>query len=385
MNGLASFVMGLDDPAKLKILVETLGFGHLHLDVTVPRVVIFRDAIIDLFAMELGDRFNKDARQGWRSLLNYVGGAIIYVRVNYAVRVTTLLSSWKNANEGDEAKKNAIKADGAQTEDQKKEEEAKAKSKGGFRSLFGGGKTSQQTNAAGGEGEKAAGTTNDKQQGNSGTVQNIPTTYPEMFMFNCAVMGFGDRPWMREVGDCFHNIVTNVANSARLAEECDVLTLRISKVVKGNVNFAEYKSCMLASLRALLPKEWSTAHEVAWTWLWENVERLLQVNMGKPSVWEAALTKLVASLDEATKYEIRKDIYQRFFVAAPAGQDLFKQSNTYLHLIADKIIDMTVDIYRDPVKMVDDVSALGLRHVGYAIPTEFFGPLCLLASKFSSP
>merc|ERR1719329_245275 len=96
--------------------------------------------------------------------------------------------------------------------------------------------------------------------------------------------------------------------------------------------------------------------------------------MGKPPVWEAALTKLVASLDEATKYEIRKDIYQRFFTAAPVGQDYFKQSNTYLHLIADKVIDMCVDIYRDPVKMVDDVSALGLRHVGYAIPTELFSP-----------
>ena len=38
-----------------KVLVETLAFGHLHLDVTVPRVTIFRDAILDLFLMELGD------------------------------------------------------------------------------------------------------------------------------------------------------------------------------------------------------------------------------------------------------------------------------------------------------------------------------------------
>ena len=29
--------------------------------------------------------------------------------------------------------------------------------------------------------------------------------------------------------DCFHNIATNVANSARLQEECDVLVLRISR------------------------------------------------------------------------------------------------------------------------------------------------------------
>ena len=64
MNGLASFVGSLDAPAELKVMVETLGFGHLHLDVTIPRVIIFRDAILDLFAVELSARFSRDARQG---------------------------------------------------------------------------------------------------------------------------------------------------------------------------------------------------------------------------------------------------------------------------------------------------------------------------------
>merc|ERR1719407_319721 len=97
-------------------------------------------------------------------------------------------------------------------------------------------------------------------------------------------------------------------------------------------------------------------------------------NMGNPPKWERALSKALASLDENTKFEIRKDIYSRFFAAAPAGQDFFKQSNTYLHFMADRVIEMTLELYQNPVKMVDDVSALGLRHVGYAIPTEFFGP-----------
>ena len=96
--------------------------------------------------------------------------------------------------------------------------------------------------------------------------------------------------------------------------------LRISKVAKGQVNFNEYKSCMLASLRSLLPKDWSTGHEVAWSWLWENVERLLQKNMGNPPKWEKALSAIVASFDENQKYEFRKDIYSTFFAAAPAGQ-----------------------------------------------------------------
>ena len=35
---------------------------------------------------------------------------------------------------------------------------------------------------------------------------------------------------------------------------------------------------------------------------------------------------------------------------------------------------MTLEICRDPVKMVDDISALGLRHVRFGIPTELFAP-----------
>jgi uncharacterized membrane protein YgcG len=83
---------------------------------------------------------------------------------------------------------------------------------------------------------------------------------------------------------------------------------------------------------------------------------------------------LVESIDEATGYQMREEIYAKFFVACPAGESFFKQSNTYLHLVATKIIQMSVDMYADPVRMVDDISGLGLRHVGYAIPTELFGP-----------
>jgi hypothetical protein len=70
-----------------------LGFQHLDLDVTVPRVVIFRDAIIDLFTMEMGARFNSKAKLGFTAILNYVGGAYIYIRREYAVRIRIINKS----------------------------------------------------------------------------------------------------------------------------------------------------------------------------------------------------------------------------------------------------------------------------------------------------
>merc|ERR1712187_740166 len=68
------------------------------LEVTIPRVVIFRDAIVDLLQVEMGARFSKQAREGFCIFLNYVGGAYIYVRLNYTDRLRILASSWATAN-----------------------------------------------------------------------------------------------------------------------------------------------------------------------------------------------------------------------------------------------------------------------------------------------
>ena len=135
---------------------------------------------------------------------------------------------------------------------------------------------------------------------------------------------------------------------------------------------------MLASLRSLLPKEWTTSHEVAWSWSWERVETLLLDTMGKTLKWEKSLLALVESIDEATGYQLRQDIYARFFTTTPAGEAYFKQNVTYLHLLVTKVIGLCVRMYTDPVGCVDEISGIGLRHVGYGIPTELFQPFIIV-------
>merc|ERR1712066_305276 len=98
MNGLNQIINSLADPKSLKVIVETLGFQHLDLEVTIPRVVIFRDAIVDLLQVEMGARFTKKAREGFGTFLNYVGGAYIYVRLKFTDRLKILASSWATAN-----------------------------------------------------------------------------------------------------------------------------------------------------------------------------------------------------------------------------------------------------------------------------------------------
>jgi uncharacterized membrane protein YgcG len=348
---LNALVNQLANPKELKLTVETLCFGHLDKDVTIPRAIIFRDSIVDLFVMELGSKLSSAGAAGLVSVLNWIAGSIMYVKATYTERVACLTSSWAIANDtgGESADKFERQTSG---EDEK-----------------------EHTKGSKTEDEDGEETVKSNKKSDS-MVQNVPTTFKEMFQFNAAVMGYGSSLWMNEVLAQFENIIVNVHNAGRMQEECYVICLRIAKVTNAKINLGEFKSCMLASLRSLLPKDWTTSHEVAWTWLWETVENLVMQNMGKTQIWDTQLTKFLDGIDEAAGYEWRQDVYVRFFAVSPVGEGYFKQSNTYLHLIATKVVSMTAMIFKDPVYSVNDISGVGLRHVGYAIPTELFGPWC---------
>ncbi|CAK0795725.1 unnamed protein product, partial [Prorocentrum cordatum] len=430
MNGLNQIIASLLDPRGMKVVVETLAFQHLDLDVTIPRTVIFRDAIVDLLAVELGARFNKRAREGWSIMLNYTGGAYIsggaraadrlvhrlpaellsvqgrlasaedaldsladgreaaqrarallpallaklegrppslletlrrnvalhasaegvgvltasaavlrrvqhwprlearlgvarsglragaadfvtgagrwqplpeaeaeavkeqegwhaagvkfsldvivesdprggpprplppptiYTRTKFADRLKILASSWATANnkKEDEFAEVVAPGEGEEEGEEKDEKEKEAAASGNDNNQDVGSKMMGNTDGPSAKkkkkgstkkkrwgfgGDKAGGDAGagheaksmDDSEGGSFRNTSVPTTYTEMFFFNAAVMGFGQSTWMNEVLASFDTIVTNVANSYRLQEECDVLALRIAKY-KGSI------------------------------------------------------------------------------------------------------------------------------------------------------
>eukprot|EP00913_Durusdinium_trenchii_P009133 g8583.t1 len=397
MNGLNAIINICHDPPGLKTQVEALGFQHLDLEVTPPRVDIFREAILEVLEMELGPRLTSKSRVGLQVVLNYVGGAYIYIRREYAVRIRILLKSWATANNKEDDPESQAEGlvehkkeegEGKEEDKEKKEEDPKAAKA----------QPTATTNAATNAATNANPSTNTGGPGGanrgsmemggkkSGANMKVPTSFNEMFLFNAAVMGFAESGWMSYVLEQFDNIVTNVANSYRLQEECapdsetamtDPNAMCGSRYT-GTINLPEFKSVTLASLRNIksnnmrfadqqitlrAAQEWDSEHEVAWNWLWENVERMLKANMGKPQVQEKAVERFIMALQEDEINHLRRELFKRFFQLAPAGQDYFKQ-----------IIEMTVEMYKNPKSMVEDLSALGLRHVGYAIPTELFAP-----------
>lgn len=377
VNALQTLVTNITEPMSMKAAVETLGFQHLQLEVTIPQVVIFRDAIVDLFQVELGRVLTSNGAFGWRTLINYVGGAFIFIRQKFSERLRILASSWATANNraydenGEEIAVNHENEDwGEGDRNVEKENNAAEESKRrGFKLAYRG--SPKKEGAKGMEEGSPSASGEADLDGMSGGA--VPQTFREMFLFNAVVMGVNKNVWMREVLDSFDSIVKFISCAGRLQEECDVVSLRIAKH-STKINLAEFKAVMLASLRSLVPKDWDSQHELAWSWLWENVERMIKTNSGKPAMQEKALTKFLLSMEEDSKKSMRDEIYSRLFSLAPQAEQFFTSSITRLHFICDKIIAMTLDLYRDPNKTAETISATGLRHVGYGVPTDIFGP-----------
>merc|ERR1711920_1008741 len=93
------------------------------LDVTIPSVVIFRNAIIELFQLEMGSAFTKKAQEGFGIFFNYVGGAYIFIRTNFAGRLKILSSSWATANKKESDETEVIDENAKAEETEKKEVE----------------------------------------------------------------------------------------------------------------------------------------------------------------------------------------------------------------------------------------------------------------------
>eukprot|EP00429_Kryptoperidinium_foliaceum_P014543 CAMPEP_0176039152 /NCGR_PEP_ID=MMETSP0120_2-20121206/19407_1 /TAXON_ID=160619 /ORGANISM="Kryptoperidinium foliaceum, Strain CCMP 1326" /LENGTH=1114 /DNA_ID=CAMNT_0017372547 /DNA_START=67 /DNA_END=3411 /DNA_ORIENTATION=- len=372
LRAIGAIVGHLHEPKDLKMTAEALGFQHLDHDVTVPRVALLRDAIVDVIATELGASRSDTALLGFKVALNYVGGALIYVRVRYAARLKILASSWTMANKKPEQR------DGTGEDDEDDEGDGSAGAPFVKEDRARTPKQRQADKTMGGVGLKAKkllGTDGEEKEARRDDKNiTIPRTFPEMFRFNAAVMGFGELAWMQEVLSSFDAIVCNISSSYRLQEECDVLALRLSKH-PGPIDLADFKAVMFASLRSLVPKGWDSEHEVAWSWLWKNVERLLVEQMGKLAKQERACARLFAGIEHEDRTPLHKQVYTSFFEIAPTGQDYFKQSTTRLHFVAEKVAMLAADMYKDPDGVVNELSACGLRHVGYGIPQELCGPL----------
>ncbi|CAK9034042.1 unnamed protein product [Durusdinium trenchii] len=201
----------------------------------------------------------------------------------------------------------------------------------------------------------------------------VVRSFGKMCAFSNQVMGQETENWMEELLEVFHVLVERISNPSLLQEECELLAISVSK--SKEIDFGKFKPVMMAALRSLLPKTWSTSHETAWEWLWQTIARNLKEATAKVRMYKPYNAHLFSVLGDEQLEHFRSTIYTHFFSKCAASQDLFKQSLTRLRYIADRVLQSSYDMFHKPkIEMVDELSALGLRHVGYGVPIELFGP-----------
>ena len=138
-------------------------------------------------------------------------------------------------------------------------------------------------------------------------------------------------------------LVEKIRSPAQLAEECDLLAISMTAAFQGDIDLELFKPVMLAALRSLLPKHWSASHEAAWEWLWATVCRNLKESTMKVRAFRPYNGKLFAALDQEQLEHFRQTIYSDFFSKCTASQDLFKQSQTRLSYIADRVLQSSYE------------------------------------------
>lgn len=179
---------------------------------------------------------------------------------------------------------------------------------------------------------------------------------------------------MDVVLDSLDAIVSNVSNQTRVREESDLLAINLAKFPPETIRLQDFEACMLASLRVVLGKQWSSVEEEAWLWVWENISGRLQDTLALPAVYERALSTFLDGLNEKQTSELHKGLWPVFFRAAPAAEDRFVVSKGRLEYISRNVVAMALDIYRDPKRVAFETVDLGVRHVGYGSPLELFPP-----------
>ncbi|CAE7630671.1 unnamed protein product [Symbiodinium sp. CCMP2592] len=350
MNGTSSLIADAGNPEALKDKAEKLAFQHMNA-VSLDNVETFVTGITTAMDGELGHRFSEVSFQSFRVLFNYIGGIFLFVKREYGERVRRILRSWQDANKysAEQREPSEVLGDVPAQAPGQKEPDVDLRTGG------------------------------DNKAAQRKKVIETPQTFRDMFMFNASVMGYADTDWMSCTLDYLGAMANNADKPYRIQEECHVLALILNRhyVPKGRktVSLVSFKTVLLASLRSVMPQDWDMDLEEAWTWFWGQIARTLSGCLAKVSRYRRSLQQLITNLSEDDLSTFRGSIFDKFFETSPGARNHLKVSATRLWYVVDNILLLAMEIYSEPSVKVQEVSAVGLRHVGMSIPSQFFAPL----------
>eukprot|EP00927_Polykrikos_kofoidii_P056761 TRINITY_DN5083_c0_g2_i1.p1 TRINITY_DN5083_c0_g2~~TRINITY_DN5083_c0_g2_i1.p1 ORF type:complete len:393 (+),score=103.36 TRINITY_DN5083_c0_g2_i1:78-1256(+) len=199
----------------------------------------------------------------------------------------------------------------------------------------------------------------------------IPETFDEMCKLNAGMTG-ANMEYVTIMLSQWDSIIKDIVKRGELQEQTDVLAMIISKEVKGSFRTKDFKVCLLASLRSLLPAKWNNDREQAWSWVWDSVQAQLEESLPKPKKYEKAVADFVDNLNDKDFTDFGMAAWKRVFEADPKAENFFRQSNARLVFIARKALEFTMQMYAEPSQVRDQVTALGLKHIMYMVQPHMF-------------
>lgn len=376
MRAMTRYVSLLAQPEQLRTAIEMLAFMHVNLDISETGIFAFSESLLECVEDQVTDWDPTDVERVMvllTDLTGYIGKVIAAAKESSSEVQTLLRSSWLQAQERNMQPTKTKEAETDHLDFVPDDSFTDSFDKSGEKQNLPGLSTEKTP--------KKAMAADDTPKTNGGST--LPTSFQEMFQINAAVMGYSrsSSTWMPVVLDSVERIVLHVNSGGRIKEETMLLALRLNLFPPGAVSLSEFKSCLLAALRSTLPQVWTPKHEEAWTWLWDNVVRSVNQYTERTKPYEHALSQAYGSFSAGKFRKIQKEFFTAFFEIAPVGQNYFKQSLTRLLFIADKVLIFSLEILRQPKKMVSEMSALGLKHVGFGIPTDLFTPFITACIK----
>ncbi|CAE7824238.1 unnamed protein product [Symbiodinium sp. CCMP2592] len=347
-------ITGLDDAQQLRASMEFCALRHMGVALQQSDVDSFKAVLLELCGSKLGALLTPEFQFGVSMLVDAMGRTMLRTRTKFETRLRILRTSWTALEQSEGEKLDIDSPVSPRTHDGKLEPEI-------------------DNNEPVSPSEKSTGTGEHKGRKSLKSVGSVhvPRSFHDMVLFNASVMNMSDNVWFEEMLQSLRALVPNCGNISRMQEECDLLCLAL--VHYDEVNLNAFKQVMFASLRSLLPSQWNTEHENAWSWFWDGVEQRLTTGMPLTAVYMNHLQSFLR-MDEDACSAFKMEVFETFFATCEQSQEYLKASNAKLQFIAGRILDIMTDMFRTPQLAVKDISALGLLHAGYGVREELISP-----------
>jgi hypothetical protein len=179
----------------------------------------------------------------------------------------------------------------------------------------------------------------------------------------------------------FPTLVSDICSIGTLQEQTDFLALEIRKEVTGQFRTIEFRTVLMTSLAALLPRRWNTQAEQAWGWFWDSLDAQLQESLRQSKVHEQPVLRYINGLGKIDYDALGNLLWTKLFAQEREAELRHKQPTQTFVRIATLALQFTAKIFEDPFRMKDEIGQQALKHILHQVEPRLFGVFVVLMEE----